>query len=34
MLIGRLERLSTRLETEDVDPSRGQIELKVRLPLR
>ena len=34
MLVGKLERLSTRLETEDVDPSRGRIELKVRLPLR
>jgi len=34
MLVGKLERLSTRLETEDVDPSRGRIELKLRLPLR
>jgi autotransporter translocation and assembly factor TamB len=34
MLVGKLERLSTRLQTEDVDPSRGRIELKVRLPLR
>jgi len=34
MLVGKLENLSTRLETEDVDPTRGRIELKLRLPLR
>jgi len=34
MLIGKWERLSTRLETEEEDPSRGRIELKLRLPLR
>lgn len=34
MLVGKLERLNTRLETEDIDPNRGRIELKLRLPLR
>ena len=34
MLIGKWERLSTRLETEEEDPSRGRLELKLRLPLR
>jgi hypothetical protein len=34
MLVGKLERLSTRLDTEEVDASRGRIELKLSLPLR
>jgi hypothetical protein len=34
MLVGKWERLSTRLETEDLDPSRGRVELKFGLPLR
>lgn len=34
MLVGKWERLSTRLETEEEDPSRGRIELKLKLPLR
>ena len=34
MLIGKWERLSTRLDTDEEDPSRGRIELKLRLPLR
>ncbi len=34
MLIGKWERLSTRLDTEDEDSSRGRLELKLRLPLR
>jgi autotransporter translocation and assembly factor TamB len=33
-LVGKLERLDTRLETEDLDPTRARLELKVRLPLR
>ena len=34
MLIGKWERLSTRLETEEEDPSRGRAELKLRIPLK
>ena len=34
MLVGKLERISTRLETDDIDPTRGRLELKLRLPLR
>ena len=34
MLVGKWERLSTRLDTEEQDPSRGRLELKFRLPLR
>jgi hypothetical protein len=34
MLVGKWERLSTRLETENLDPSRGRVELKFGLPLR
>jgi hypothetical protein len=34
MLVGTVERISTRLENEAVDPSRGRIELKLGLPLR
>lgn len=33
-LVGKWERLSTRLETAEEDPSRGRIELKLSLPLR
>lgn len=33
-LVGRLERLSTRIEREQENPSRGRVELKFRLPLR
>ncbi|MCA9672781.1 MAG: translocation/assembly module TamB domain-containing protein [Myxococcales bacterium] len=32
-LIGRVQRLSTRIETETDSPNRGRIELRLRLPL-
>jgi len=34
MLVGKWQRLSTRLDTEDEDPNQGRLELKLRLPLR
>ena len=34
MLVGKWQRLSTRLETEDEDPNQGRLELKLSLPLR
>ncbi|MBK8482259.1 MAG: translocation/assembly module TamB domain-containing protein [Proteobacteria bacterium] len=33
-LVGRLERLSTRLQREIENPSRGRLELRLRYPLR
>ena len=34
MLVGKWERLSTRLELESQEPNRGRAELKLKLPLR
>jgi autotransporter translocation and assembly factor TamB len=34
MLVGKLERFTTRLEVETVDPQRGRGELKLRFPIR
>jgi hypothetical protein len=34
MLVGKWERLSTRLETESIDPLRGRAEMRFRLPIR
>ena len=34
MLVGKWQRLSVRLETEDEDPNQGRLELKLKLPLR
>ena len=34
MLVGKWQRLSARLETEDEDPNQGRLELKLKIPLR
>jgi hypothetical protein len=34
MLVAKWERLTTRLEIENLEPNRGRAEIKLRLPLR